>query len=42
MSDQEHMDIRPQQEMWAHFTQLMTWSTVSVVVILALMAIFLV
>jgi len=41
MSDQEHMDIRPQQEMWVHFTRLMTWGIVSTVVILGLMAIFL-
>lgn len=41
MSDQEHTDIRQQQEMWNDFTRLAKWTLITVSATLALMAIFL-
>ncbi len=35
------MDISAQQETWNNFKKLMTWSTVTVVIVLSLMALFL-
>lgn len=41
MSENGQIDIRPHQEMWETFTQLLTGTVVAVAAVLILMAIFL-